>query len=502
MVFSRKNALMQALDIAGSFNQSQSLSLSDEVSGLGATLSGQTGSAASVSSVTAGVATITGLTGMTNGSVGNFITFSGANSAGNNGTFLVVNYNSSSSVDISNIDAVASDTNNGSIIWKERKPYSLEDDFNYTRTDRKLIKGTTNWYDAVPTYTRPTATGTNISADLSNIAGKTTDAVAYNVNKAFFGVSVASTNTKVTLSSTGNLKHADSTDETGVPVFDAGPFSGDLASCYVHITDGYSTGAELSVLSGVHAGERIFGVTYAGSSTSPNSVEVRFYSSPFFSDYTTSNTPYTWEAGQSTTINLIYGYNERLDQLDANSFRSVPTLGVLTDGALNKEIKNILSTAGITSTTTSLSGLLTNTSANFAFFNLPNATPTVVDAFNTLNSQIGDRSYSGSILTSGETIVGSLQALSNAIGSSNVTRTIERVSSAISANTAHTLPGGITYTLDGDGNGQNLWVYTRGILRDPGSVSDGNDYSETSTSSVTFYQIINKDDHINYFIKS
>jgi hypothetical protein len=315
-------------------------------------------------------------------------------------------------------------------------------------------------------------------------------------------VSVASTNTKVTLSSTGNLKHSDSTDETGVPVYDVGPFTGDLSSCYVHVTDGYGTGTELSVLSGAHAGERIFGVTYAGSSTSPDSVEVRFYSSPFFSDYNATNTPYTWEADQPTIINLIYGYNERLDQLDANAFRSVPTLGVLTDGALNKEIKNILSTAGTTSTTTSLSGLLTNTSANFAFFNLPNATPTVVDAFNTLNSQIGDRSYSGSILTSGETVVNSLQALSDAIGSSHVTRTIERVSSTIAANTAHTLPGGITYTLDGAGNGQNLWVYTRGILRDPGSVSEGNDYAETSTSSVTFYQTINKDDHINYFIKS
>jgi hypothetical protein len=502
MGFSRQNALNQALDIAGSYTQSQTLTLSDEAAGFGAAIAGQTGSAASITTVSSGIATITGLTGMTAASVTNMLTISGAASSANNGTFLIANFNSSTSVDIYNVNAVPSDANNGAIVWTERQPYSLEDDINYTRTDRKGIKGTTNWYDAVPTYQRPTAVGTNVSANLTNIAGKTTDAIAYNVNRAFFNVSVAATNTLVTLSSVGNLKHADAVDNTGVPCFDAAPFSGDWTSCYVHITDGYSSGSELTVLTGPHAGERIFGVTYAGLSTSPNSVEVHFYSSPFWADYTGTHTAYTWEAGQPTTINLLYGYNERLDQLDENAFRTVPALGVLTDAALSGQVNNILETLGTVSTTTNLNGLLTNTTTYFPFYNLPNATPTVVDALNTLNSQIGNRTYTGSILTSGQTITASLQALSNAITSSHVTRTIERLSGHISANTAHTLPGGISYTLDGTGNGQNLWIFTRGLLRDPGPVAAGNDYAETSTTSVTFYQMINKNDHINYFIKT
>lgn len=505
MGFPRQNALDQALDIAGSFTQTQTLNEADEPAGYGAPIAGQTGAAASVTAFGAGVSTITGLTGMTAQSVGRFLTMSGAASGGNNGTFLIVTFNSSTSVDISNPSGVAPDANNGALVWTERNPYSLEDDINYIRTDRKQIKGTTNWYDAIPTYQRPTAVGTNVDANLSNIAGKTTDAVAYVVNRAFYGQAVAATNTLVTVSSVGNLKHADATDRTGVPVFDAGPFTGDYTSCYVHIVDGYAdgyAGSELVVLNGANAGQRIFGVTYNGSSTSPNSVEVHFFSAPFNVDYRVSPNPYTWEAGQPTTINLLYGYNERLDQLDVNAFRTVPALGILTDAALSGQIGNVYKQLGTTDGYTNLSAFLTNTTTYFPFFNLPDATPTVVEALNTLNEQIGNRDYTGSILTDGQTITASLQALSNAIMGSNTVRVIERLAADINANTAHTLPGGNVYVLDGTNNGLYLWVFTRGVLRDPGPVSAGNDYAETSTTSITFYAKQKSGDHINYFIAS
>lgn len=334
MGFSRENSLNQALDIAGSLTQNQTMTEGDESLGYGASIGGQIGALASVSAFSSNIATISGLTSMSAQSVGRFLTISGANSSGNNGTFLIVNFNSANSVDVSNSSAVSPDSNNGSLIWIERNPYSLEDDINYIRTDRKLIKGTTNWHDSVPTYDRPTAIGTDVDANLTNIAGKTTDAVAYNVNKAHFGQAVSSTNTFITFTSTSNLKHADPIDHTGVPCFDEAPFLTDWNSCYVHITggaaDGYA-GSELVVRSGPHAGERIFGLTYNGSSTSPNSVEVHFYSVPYNLNFATSATAYTWEAIQSSVINLLYGYNERLDQLDINALRSIPALGILTD---------------------------------------------------------------------------------------------------------------------------------------------------------------------------
>lgn len=503
MGFPRQNALKQALDIAGSLLQTQTLTIGDEPTGYGAPVSGQSGATASITAASGGVSTLTGLTGMTADSAGRMLTVTGAAASGNNGTFLVITFNSATSVDISNPSGVAPDTNNGALSWVEREPYRLEDDLNYIRSDRKLIKGTTNWYDTLPTYTRPNASTTPVPTNLTQISGKTTDAVSYNVNRAFFGKAVSSGDGYAVLTSVGNFKHVDAIDHTGVPCFDAGggiPFAGDWASCYVHITDGYSSGTELVVLAGPHAGERIFGVTQDGYSTSPDSVTVKFYSSPFNLDYKVTNTPYTWEVGQTTAINVLYGYNERLDQLDVNAFRTVPALGILTDATSTGDITNILQTLGTTHGNTSLNTLLTNISANYAFFNLPDATPSVVEALNTLNAQIGNRTYTGAILTSGQTIAASLQALSNAITGS-VIRTIERLGADVNANSPHTLPGGISYTLDGTNNALNLWVITRGVWRDPGPVSGGNDYAETSTTSITFYQKLFAGDHISYLIR-
>jgi hypothetical protein len=499
MVSYRLNALNQALDIAGSLFQTSTLTLADEMNGLGSPLAGQIGASASVTTVGAGNATITGLTGMSVGSVGMFLTLSGASSSGNNGTFLIDSFISATSVTVSNPSAVASDGNNGSIAWTERNPYSLQDDLNYERTDRSAIKGV--GYDApIPTYQRPTAVGTNVPANLSNIATKTTDAVAYNVNRAIFGIAVQDGYTQVTISSAGSFKHADPVDQTGVPCFDSAPFTGDWASCYVHVVDGYNTGDEMVVLSGPHAGERIFGVTYAGASVSPNSVEVHFYSSPFPDNYTVTNTPYTWESGQALTVNFLYGYSERLDLLDVNAFRTVPALGILTDASNLNEINDLVSATGIPDGYNSLAGLLTDTSQYYPFYFLPNATPTVVQALNTLNSQIGNETYTGPILTSGQTITASLQALSNAISATTISRTIEVLSSSITPGTPHTLPAGLTYTVDNTGNGRGLYLYTRGVLRHPQNITQGGDYMESSATTVTFYATQNAGDIIDYFI--
>lgn len=504
MPFPRRNALDQALDIAGSLLQNQTMIETDEPIGYGASITGQLGSSATISAFSAGVSTITGLTGMTAQSVGRFLTMSGAANSGNNGSFLIITFNSTTSVDISNTVGVFPDANSGALVWIERNPYSLEDDINYIRTDRKKIKGTTNWYDAIPVYQRPTAIGTNINANLTNIAGKTTDAVAYNMSRAIFGQTVAINDGYVIVNSPSNLKHADVVDRTGVPCFDLSPFTNDWQSCYVHIVDGYIdgyAGSELTVLSGPKIGERIFGITRDGYSISPNSVQIKFYSTPFNSDFSTTATAYTWESGQPTILNFLYGYNQRLDLLDTNAFRSVPALGILTDAALANKVNNLSHVIGnVLDGYTNLLGLLTNTTSFFPFFNLPDATPTVIEALNTLNQQIGNRTYTGFVLTSGQTISASLQALSNALAGGSMKRVIEILAADINANTAHTLPGGNVYILDGTNNGRYLWLYTRGVLRDPGSVAAGNDYSETSTTSITFYAKQKSGDHINYFV--
>lgn len=496
----RKNLFDQAIEIAGSLTQSDTFTISDEPLMLGGSV-GITGAAATVGAIGANNVVVSGLSGMTPQSLGNILQISGAASSGNNGAFYIDGYISPTSVTIVNPNAVSPDTNNGSLIWTERREYVLEEDMNYNRTNVRLIKGSSFWYSPIPTYQRPNAIGTLVDANLTNISGKTTDAVSYNVTRSFYNQSVAATNTLITISSTGNLKHSDSVNNIGIPVFDAAPFIGDYTSSFVLITDGY--GIEPHVLTGAHAGEKIFGLTYAGASTSPDSVEVRFFSVAGGGAINGGTvTAYAWEAGQSTSINLGYGYNERLDQLDVNAFRTIPTLGLISDAALEQDVNNLQSTVGVTDGYSSLANLLTNASTFYPFFNLPNATPTVVDALNVLNTQIGNRNYTGLILTPGQTITASLQALANSITNSSVVRTIERLSSPLLRNTPHTLPAGLTYNTDNTNNAQHMWVFARGALRDPGLASDSNDYSEVDNSTILFYFDLKAGDHINYFIKS
>lgn len=554
MAGSRLNALDQALDIAGSLNHQSNLNLLDEPAGLGLPLTGQTGNTASVSVINASDVTITGLTGMTADSVGHFLQMQNDTNSNNNGIFYIDTYISATSVTVVNPNAVVDGY--AQITWTERYPYSLLEDLNFERTDRTLIKGVP-YYDPIPVYQRPDAIGTFVPANLTNISTKTTDAVAYNVNRAFFGVPTNPGDTKETITAVGMLKHSNTVDQTGIPCFDAAPFTGDWVSCYVHVVDGYSTGSELTVLGGPHAGERIIGITYNGASTSPNSVEVHFYSAPFNVNYALDATPYVWESGQTTSVNLLYGYNERLDMLDQNAFRSVPALGILTDAQLSGDINNILSVLGTTNVDTSLNGLISNLTQYFPFYYL-NATPTVAEALNILNQQIGNTTFTGptflvngdtvtqnlqfissntgpnigytggnitdgytftqsiqylnetigyygnftgGVLQDGYSISQNLQQLANSIANSTVTRTIERLVADVPANTDHTLPGGLTYQLDGTNNGQYMFVFTRGILRDPGPASGNNDYLETSTTQIKFYTKVKSGDHINYLIK-
>lgn len=99
------------------------------------------GSAASVNSgaTIPGAVRISGLSGMVVGSVGRYLTLASAASAGNNSKtntpWVIVQYNSASSVDVLNPDAVPGDANNGSISWTECNPP--------TRSDAHIV-GNTN----------------------------------------------------------------------------------------------------------------------------------------------------------------------------------------------------------------------------------------------------------------------------------------------------------------------------------------------------------------------
>lgn len=83
------------------------------------------GTAASLTTVASGLATLTGLTNMTAAMVGGKLTLAGCASAANNGTFFIAAYISATSVQIANTFAVASDGNNGAIVWSQPPPISF-----------------------------------------------------------------------------------------------------------------------------------------------------------------------------------------------------------------------------------------------------------------------------------------------------------------------------------------------------------------------------------------
>lgn len=324
------NLLDQALDIAGTLFQTDDLTITEESQQLGRAYSGQAGSTASISGAPPTM-TVSGLTGMTANSVNHFLTITGANNAGNNGTFLIIAYNSATSVDIQNASGVGGDANNGSILWTERRPWSAEDDHNYHRTDRAAIKGVA-YDEEVPTYYKSTDQSNPIPTNLSNISGKTTDAKAFVISRKFENITPAVGSTFVTLSSVGLLKHADSIDITGIPINDGYDINNYEATYAEVIGDGYQKG--LLVLSGPNAGNRIFGRMRAGSSTSPDSVEVEWRSVPIDEPINTS-VPYTWETDQHDTIDIYYPYRSALDSMDESAFRVMLVNGLIADAGLS-----------------------------------------------------------------------------------------------------------------------------------------------------------------------
>lgn len=401
MPYTLENSLDQNLDIAGSLEHLDNLILANEAQGLGQIInSGQ------FTNITVGQSVVlSGLSGMTAESQGNYIKIESAINAANNGVFLIQSYINATSVVIDNSLAI---TENGLFDYSQHKPYSLEHDLNYIRTDRALIKGTA--YDAaIPTYIRCQDQNTLIPANLANIAGNTTDAKSLILSRKFESVTISAASAFCIITDTGNLKHADAVDITGIPIND-GIDAGYDAGTYVDIIDGY-TGSGLSVLDGINIGNRIFGRTQAGSSISPNSIEIRFFS--VHGSSLLSAVPYVWEASQPSIVDMYYGYRDCMSGMHEGSFRIQQINGIIANSELRKNVTDLQNTIGISDADTDLSSFLTGTTNYYSFSNLPDITPSVIDALNTLNAQIGSRNYTGSILTDGQTVSESLQDLSD-----------------------------------------------------------------------------------------
>ena len=216
-----------------------------------------------------------------------------------------------------------------------------------------------------------------------------------------------------------------------------------------------------------------------------------------------------WQLSRhSGVLSTFHGDRFRNDNLSETWARTVLVGGSGGTSELVVDIDQIRDTMGTQDGDSDLSSYLTNTGSYFPFSDLPDASPSVVEALNVLNAQIGDRDYDDPAatevgLTDGETITESIQTLADAVAATSIVRYIEELSSGISPGTVHTLPGSASYTPDGTGNGINLWFYSRGILRHPGSNVAKHEYEEVAGSpstQITINRNINKNDILDYFI--
>lgn len=632
--------ISQKLDVQGSLSVDQAKTLADENASLGSAVANGTGDSFAVA---AGVVTLTdaGAT-FTANDVGRFITIAGATSPGNNGTFLIEQFVDANNIKYTNASGV---TEAFAGTWKTTEPYSLEDDLNFERTDRKLIKGTTNYYDDIPVYQRPSAVGTDVDANLTNIAGNTLDAKAKvrNVKQAGIdlrpsitdgdatlaigdetfvttnyhftagdldsfitisgstdadgtyrikavtdgktleldGLNSATAEGSITWVLEGDLKGilssrgwADATDRRGIPIADSGaedetayeatfadfidPVTGgrpveedgdqiwarsfgddkdpnntatnEGTRFFVQLLTGLNTGAAVDSLLESISGRSGSAASITGGGGAVTGLtgmtdqdigryltlwnlandEADHFQIVSVQSATAVTVNATLTADASGAVNwqvsrhpgswdFYTGDRYLLSELSETADRTTLIGGVVADAELTQDIAEIREYIGAADGDTTPA--LTNTGADFVWSDLPNPSDTSVEeCLNELNEQIGDRNYTGAILSDGQTITASLQAIANAISASSVTRVIERLGAAIPKNTAHTLPGGNTYTLDGTDNGAWLWLFWRKQLRDPGTVANGDDYDETSTTQFTPYELIRQGDHVNYFI--
>lgn len=658
MSYGKFNALNQALDIAGSLFTTDQLSVSNEILGLGASLG--------LVPATVSETTIT-----FNGSVpaqmvaGCWVKLSGGD---NSGIYLITAVNGSE------ITVSASGLINETCDAEVFAPYSLESDLNYARSDRAAIKGV-GFADGIPTYTTA-YNDEQLSANLNNLAGKGTDAKGFLFPRKALGVAVSSGDQSISFNIGFSGVLADSSMKgaswKGVPCWNSGPYANDWTSTFAILIDPV-TGNTVSPL--LPDGQPDDAKVVIGRTRSPNtgnseasqlpSGEVSAYLDLFTIDRdkeikAENVTPYTWEAGLPTSIEVNYAYFTSLKDADSNAFRQVMATGLVSDADLRTDVDNLQLAVGVTDgydwlnalnqsvdtlfgtlasptvtaalnhisdvfgsfnyvpvniTQQTIAGAiqdidsaigsrvdgyntsLTSLSAQISELDLaigdrssftgPNVSvdSTVVAAINSLDGVIGDRAiettpnivtatdpvvsqvyaidqalgartagnildgthtfaeemleldaaigamplvdgynfqayvrgtagtlvddivsldsaigsrdYSGTLLTDGQSVTESLQALADALSSSHVNRYIVQLANDFAAGTAYSLPAGFSH---GSDNGQSLWVFTRGMLRHPGAFDGVADYSEDAGgNTVTFYSPLRANDVLDFF---
>ena len=395
---------------------------------------------------------------------------------------------------------------------------SLQDDMNIIRTLVKDAKGTADWFSDLGTYFDPTSTtsGSTNTKDvsLSNMAGNTLDAktilmaVSEDNSSAGFTVSGTSTGTLVSVTTA----YSTPTNRIGLPIYASTANNGSYWDeggldrvCRVDVVD-MSSDTEIQT----NAGHTVYAkmhdaADFSGTGTGTD-VYMRFYADDAVTDLSTIS------GGTPSSVKFVYPHRKALSSMSEYDWLRTDFISSWEgDVELIEDIQNIWAFTGASNDDGSAQPW-DNTSGNYMLSVDPSDLKSAIDD---INDGIGDETYAtGTYIVSDEGITTSIEALdvqlktvTDNLASSTGDKVVESVSSTISANVEHGLPGGNTYTPDStSGNeGSNMDVYVDGQLlaADTGvaGTNADRDYGETSVSGVTFRFEIQEDRNITYMIR-
>ena len=436
---------------------------------------------------------------------GKFIVVEGS-SNGNDGVYQITTYVDASTVTLATSLAAAET----GLTYRLHRYPNLEDVNNYEITQLANIlgnyHGSKTWYNNLPKgFNAADTDGSNTkneTIDLTVLAanwyGSKTKITR---NLVFTGNSVVATDTGVLLST--SRPYATIANRTGgtvgaLPIFNSIANSGSYfdegginAVCKVNVIDEL-TGDEFFNSSGYV----VFGKLHDGTDYHPSSlgdgtsVYVKFYQD----DGTNGGlgSEYTWQSGDPATIRLELPTRKRRRDLLEHEEDSQFYGSTLGDAETAQDIAEIRDGLGLADGEGSGDWDWTNTTA---YYPLQGDPATVEDAINALNDEIGDRQYTeNNVVTDGETITESIDAIDQALSYTLKSIIIERITSPISGFTNHTIPFATgsdpsitTYKLDTANLGQYMEIYVNGKREIPHvDWSARGDYEEVNNTTVKF----------------
>lgn len=386
----------------------------------------------------------------------------------------------------------------------------LEHDLNVIRTLMKQLKGTDNWYDALPSYQNPEDTAHDITVSLSGIAGHTLDAktIILAVNDSNSGNGFSITPGDGGFLFTNTLAYATHTDLRGLPIFSSTTNSGtyydvgesEAGVVTIDLLD-ITTNSEFRDSNGDLIYAKFHDAAdHSGTGTGVD-VYVKFY---------TDAGPYTFTANDPTIIRLVYPYRKIMSAVEEHEWSRTDFVSSWEgDDALVDNIVDLWAFVGSADNTsspawTSISGSPMVSSEDSIF-----------DAIEAINTSFGDRIYTEhNYIDSGDLFTDSLDDLDMAIAALAETmddgtneKHVEIVTEDIPAGTVHQLPIGVSYTPSSDSGqqGKNMDVYLDGQLLAASTgvlgANEDKDYSETSTTHITFHFDIYQYSNITYQVR-